>query len=420
MFGKKKPEVLVVGAGPVGLFTALQLARRGIRVEIIDKDWRTGAHSYALALHAQSLRLLHDLGLLTEVLGDAYLVESIGVYEGPKRQAEVLASEESPYGGLAAVLRQDALEALLEDALKAEGVTVRWNHELSDLESRADGARVTIDHLVKETVGYAASHTEWTIGKTFRRDVPFVIGADGHRSTVRRRLGIDFDPAGQTQHFAVFECNTNADLGHEMKIVFADGTTNVLWPMHDGRCRWSFELLDYTASDQTRKKDRLAVQIGTGRFLELSEESFERLLEERAPWFDATVDEILWRIVVRFERRLASRFGKDRAWIVGDAAHMTGPVGMQSMNVGLTEAHRLAGIVAGILRANESADRLGEYSRSSIEHWDHLLGLKDMFQPDDSAGPWLRQRGRQLLSCLPASGDDLKQLAAQLNLQPAT
>ena len=80
MFGKKKPEVLVVGAGPVGLFTAPQLARRGIRVEIIDKDWRTGAHSYALALHPSSLRLFQDVGLLGEILDESYLVKTIGIY----------------------------------------------------------------------------------------------------------------------------------------------------------------------------------------------------------------------------------------------------------------------------------------------------------------------------------------------------
>ena len=72
---------------------------------------------------------------------------------------------------------------------------------------------MTVDHLVKETVGYAVAHTEWTIGKTVRMDVPLVIGADGHRSTVRRRLGIDFEPAGQTQHFAVFECKTQCRSG---------------------------------------------------------------------------------------------------------------------------------------------------------------------------------------------------------------
>lgn len=418
MFGRKKPEVLVVGAGPVGLFAALQLAKQGIRVEIIDKDWRTGAHSYALALHPSSLRLFHDLGLLTEVLDQAYLVKTIGIYDSSERQAELQTPGDNPYGGLVAVLRQDVLEALLEEALKSFGVSVLWNHELSDLETLPDKNRVTVDHLVKETVGYAVAHMEWTIGKTHRLEVPFVIGADGHRSIVRRRLDIGFDPAGQTQHFAVFECKTNADLAHEMKVVFADGTANVLWPMHDGRCRWSFQLLDYAAPEGTRTKDRLTVQLGTGQYPVLSEESFERFLNERAPWFDAMVEEILWRVVVRFERRLATQFGKGRAWLVGDAGHVTGPVGMQSMNVGFSEASQLAGIVGGILRQGESVERLEAYNQGRIDEWNRLLGLQQTFDAGEATSQWVRDHCGELIPCLPASGVELQELAAQLSLQP--
>ncbi len=418
MFGKKKPEVLVVGAGPVGLFAALQLAKRGIRVEIIDKDWRTGAHSYALALHPSSLRLFQDVGLLGEILDESYLVKTIGFYGAGQRQAELRVPDDSAYGGLVAVLRQDALEALLEDALKSAGVSVLWNHELSDLGPRADGNRVTVHQMVKETVGYAVAHTEWTIGKTIRMDVPFVIGADGHRSTVRRRLGIDFEPAGQTQHFAVFECNTHAELEPEMKVVFAEGTANALWPMHDGRYRWSFQLLDYAAPELTRMKDRLSVQLGTGHYPVLSEESLRQLLQERAPWFNAAVEEVLWRIVVRFERRLANRFGKDRAWLVGDAGHVTGPVTMQSMNVGFGEAHQLAGIVAGILKQGEPADRLEEYNQGRLDEWNYLLGLQDAFRPSESASAWAGEHAGQIVSCLPASGDELRSLAGQLGLEP--
>ena len=63
MFGARETEVLVVGAGPVGLFSALSLARHGVRVQIVDEQFRTAAHSYALALHSSSLGLLHEAGV---------------------------------------------------------------------------------------------------------------------------------------------------------------------------------------------------------------------------------------------------------------------------------------------------------------------------------------------------------------------
>ena len=65
------------------------LARRGVRVQIADKEWRTGAHSYALALHAQSLRLLEEVGLLPSILEKGFEVTRIGLYDGSGQQAEI-------------------------------------------------------------------------------------------------------------------------------------------------------------------------------------------------------------------------------------------------------------------------------------------------------------------------------------------
>ncbi|MBL0158685.1 MAG: FAD-dependent monooxygenase [Bryobacterales bacterium] len=80
------PQVLVAGAGPVGQFAALALARRGVPVEIADTGIWPCKHSYALALHPQTIRLLEGYGLQEEILAEAYPVRTIGLYDKSGRR----------------------------------------------------------------------------------------------------------------------------------------------------------------------------------------------------------------------------------------------------------------------------------------------------------------------------------------------
>jgi len=417
MFGGKSPDVLVVGAGPVGLFAALGLARSGVRVRIVDRDWRTGAHSYALALHGDSLGLLGRLGLREQVLDRAYRVDTLALYDGSGHRAEVKLSAEEGSPGFVAAMRQDALEKMLEDELRRLGVKVAWNHEVAGLEAGEDHVTATVNKMVKQAVGYAVAHTEWIVARSEQLRVPLVIGADGHESLVRRSLGVDFAAAGPTEHYAVFELKSSADWNHEMRIVFDGGTTSVLWPLSDGHCRWSFQLADSSPRPAAREKQRVTAPLGAGRYPMLGEENLRTLLAERAPWFDAPIEEIRWQMVVPFERRVAGRFGSGRCWLAGDAGHTTGPAGMQSMNVGLREADCLAEIVAGMLREGESAEALEEYNRQRVGEWRFLAGLSGGLRPGPDTDPWIASVADRLLPCLPASGKELAALAGRLKLQ---
>ncbi|MFQ5570775.1 MAG: FAD-dependent oxidoreductase [Rhodothermales bacterium] len=419
MFDRKKPEVLIVGAGPIGLFAALVLAKRGIRVQVVDKDWRPAAHSYGLALHAHALDLFEEVGLLGRILERAYRVRTIGFYDGASRRAEMHISDLGEDFSFLAVMTQDVLENLLEDELRHCGVKVLWNHQVSQLVPREDYVSVTIGRLEKESMGYAVAHMEWFVAKSTVLKVPFVIGADGHLSDTRRALQIDFPDLGGTQHFAVFEFKTDADLQHEMRVVMDDRTTNVLWPLPDGYCRWSFELDDYEVPASTRSKGDLLVELGTARFSMLTEDNLRALIAKRAPWFTGSIERLRWRIVVRFERRLASAFGRGRTWLAGDAGHVTGPVGVQSMNVGFHEAHNLAGIIADVLQGQTSPERLHTYNEERLAEWRYLLGLDGTLKAGAQADPWIRRHSERFLPCIPASGEDFVRLARQVGIDPS-
>ncbi len=418
MFGKKKSDVLVVGAGPVGLVAALTLARRGVRVRIIDEAWRPAAHTYGLALHPDALKLLRELDVVEPILQKAYRVNSLGLYGDTERRMQLDLGDLDESFPFLTVFPQSLLEELLTEALAKHHVKVQWNHQMAHMKSADDDVQVTIDRLEKDSVGYAVSDVAWVIAKSEEYQLPFVIGADGHRSLVRRQLKLDFPEVGKAQHFAVFEFTTDFDFEQEMRVVLNPTNSNVVWPLPDSRCRWSFELPDYNHPEQERQKNRLTVELGLARYPMLEEDDLRALLAERAPWFTGKIGDIEWRLVVRFERRLAEAFGASRVWLAGDAGHMTSPVGVQSMNIGLRKAHDLATLVADELEGKPGARvHLQEYGQQRLAEWRRIFGIEGGLGPSEMTPEWLHPYAGELVLALPASGAGLESLTRQLGLQ---
>jgi 2-polyprenyl-6-methoxyphenol hydroxylase-like FAD-dependent oxidoreductase len=417
MFGKKKPDVLIVGAGPVGLVAAITLARRGVQVRIIDEAWRSKRHAYGLALHPDSMKLLQELGVIEPILKEAYRVTSLGLYDGGERRGQLdLAALDKSFP-FVAVLPQSVLEKLLTELLTKHQVEVQWNHRLSRIEPADNHVQVIIDKLQTEAAGYAISRHECVVGTSKEYKVPFVIGADGHRSLVRRQLKLDFPEVGRAQHFAVFEFSTDFDLNHEMRVVLNATNANVIWPLPGGRCRWSFELPDYDYPSRAEKKSPLLVEFGGAHYPMLEESNLRSLLAERVPWFSGNVGGINWALVVRFERRLVESFGANRAWLVGDSAHQASPIGVQSLNVGMREAHELATLVADELEGKPDVrERLQEFGQQRLVEWRKIFGIEGGLSPSAVTPEWLRPYAGDLVSALPGSGPGLDLLVGQIGL----
>src|SRR5207244_9843887 len=134
------------------------------------------------------------------------------------------------------------------------------------------------------------------------------------------------------------------------RVVLDDKATNVLWPLPGDRCRWSFQSIPPTAVNEFPSKDRSVIVVDQPEADLEARRQVEELVRNRAPWFEGSIGEIDWRTEVQFESGVSRQFGQGHCWLVGDAAHQTGPVGMQSMNVGLREAAELVGNVKKILR----------------------------------------------------------------------
>jgi 2-polyprenyl-6-methoxyphenol hydroxylase-like FAD-dependent oxidoreductase len=400
MFRHPDPEVLVVGAGPVGLVAALFLHQHGVRVEVVDMHQRTTQHSYALAIHPRTLGVLDEAGLSQELIDAGRKLTTVAFYEGRDRRAEIdysVLDSRHPY---LLVLRQSLLERAAEEALRQKNLKVLWGHRLQSLQADGGAPRAEVAKLDPVATGYPIARTEWMVVKSATIRPAFVIGADGYDSAVRRMAGIEMDEHGAGQIFSVYEIEATGELPTEVRVILDPDLTTVYWPLEEGRCRWGFQIHDASGHDASMKR-------------------LEQLIAARAPWCMARPTQIYWSTLGLFASRVARSFGNGGVWLAGDAAHQATPVGVHSMNSGLVEARELAAGMSRILRGGGSPPALEEVATRTHEVWQGLLGVSPTgreVRALPGADPWVRQTAARIRACVPASGDDLEPLLRQIGL----
>lgn len=414
-----RTEVLVIGAGPVGLWTALLLAEAGLETIIVDRENRTAARSYACALHPRTLKSLQRFGLAASLLDLGRKIPTLAFYDREARQAELdLAKLDGEFPFLL-VVPQNALEDLLEQRLRQAGVPVHWNHRFDSVIAEVAGVAATIEELEGTSVGYIVPHWETMVKDRAPVHTQFLLGADGHNSLVRQRIGLDYQRLAGPDFFAAYEFQSDEAGPDEIRVVLDETTTNVLWPLPQNRFRWTFQVVRSETEPEFPEKERRVARLARPNVDDRIRDYVHRVASRRAPWFKADLKEITWCTQVSFERRVASHFGRDHSWLLGDAAHQTGPVGVQSMNAGFAEAEALVPILQRIIREHEPVRLLEAYDTKQLQIWNRLLGVSGGLKPRANASSWVRDRCSRILPCLPGVLDELSQLAGQLGLDLA-
>lgn len=407
-------EVLVIGAGPAGLMTALLLAEAGVDVMVADRELRTTARSYACALHPSALDLLRRLGLAESLIAEGRRVPTVAFYDGAKRTAELRLAELGGAHPFILIVPQSVLESSLEQRLREKGVSIRWGHRFDDFNTGADSITATLEKLGGTSMGYIVPHWETVVERRFDVQATFLVGADGHGSLVRRRLGVQDISFGQPVFFAAYEFEADVPANDELRVAMDDNSTNVLWPLARNKHRWTFQLLK-SEVEEMPEKERRAVRLEQKSVDDHLREYVQRIAAHRAPWFKSGVKEVTWCTDVVFSQRMVRHFGRGRCWLVGDAAHQTGPVGAQSMNYALMEADALAAGIRNVLRTHAPLQTLETYDEKCRLEWAALLDPETL-QPRSGTPEWVQRHRARLLPCLPGSGPDLIKLAAQLGL----
>jgi len=413
---KTDTEVLVVGAGPVGMLVALLLHEQGVAVELVDEAWRSATRSYATALHQASLSILKDAGIGIDSLGPAQQLERIVFYDEKESRCELDVASGSGSLPYASILPQSSLESQLEAELNCRRIPIRWQQRLAEIERANDRLTASIEVLERASTGYAVAKTSLQVARTEQIGARFVVGADGIDSLVRRQANIRYESVGTPLEFDVFELEAQDVNAGTQHVVLGESTTDVLWTLPSGRQRWSFQVNGPGTPQRERIKSRLLLQVPGEASRRTGEEQLRQYVSQRAQWFDGKLGDIVWTGDVRFEPRLASAFGSGSIWLAGDAGHQTGPVGVQSMNAGLREARALADAIAAVLKRGSPRSVLDQYNDACRSEWRRLLGHGSGFHAAATANPWIVERAARVVTCLPASGNELKTLASQLGL----
>ena len=227
MFRDPDPEVLVVGAGPVGLVAALFLQQHGVRIEIVDMQQRTTQQSYALAIHPRTLRILDEAGLSESLIGAGRKVTKVAYYEGQKRRAEIDYSALAGKHPYLLVTRQSLLERAIEEALRKTKLKVLWGHRLQGLDADGGKPRAEVAKLDQVEAGYAVAQSEWVVVRTKTIRPAYVVGADGYDSAVRRMSGIGMEEHGAGEIFSVYEIAADGELPAEVRVILDPDLTSV-------------------------------------------------------------------------------------------------------------------------------------------------------------------------------------------------
>lgn len=324
-------ETLVVGAGPVGLFLAAELARRGRECVLIERACAPSTHSKALAIMPGSMEVFEQSGIAPAFEQAANRIDGVR-FVTPRASAFVPFDRiPSPYNYVS-ILPQWKTEQLLAAHLRTNGGDVLYDHELIELQ-QADRATVAMIRTPAGTIRIAAR---------------YVVGCDGINSTVRRQAGIAFEGGSYpgTALLADLRLDTNVPV-NEARVHVHDGGAVTMFPMDEHLRR---VVVIAPLEDLPQHADREWLQ--------------ERM--KCAGYANVSIAQVIWSNAFHVHRRVAPAMRCGNMFLAGDSVHTHSPVGGQGMNIGLHDAWNLAAKLSRVMEGAASEKLLDEYERERL------------------------------------------------------
>lgn len=335
--GVARTQVLIVGAGPVGLACAIDLAQHGVDIIIIDDNNTVSAGSRAICWSKRTLEVFDRLGCGDAVCerGVSWKVGKVFFHDRLAYQFDLL--PEPGHKRPAFVnLQQYLLEEIMVERLRALDGTVRWKNKANGVTQRADGARVEIE----------------TPDGHYAIEADYVIAADGAHSAVRDMLGLAWKGQVFRDRFLIADVSMRGDFPTERWFWFDP-------PFHSG----GSALLHKQADDIWR----IDLQLGWDCDPDEEKKPARVIPRIRAMLGPERAFELEWVSVYTFQCARLERFLHDHVIFVGDAAHQVSPFGARGGNSGIQDADNLCWKLARVVRNESPAPLLQTYDDERAE-----------------------------------------------------
>ncbi|WP_305097904.1 FAD-dependent oxidoreductase [Croceibacterium aestuarii] len=326
----ERRDVIVVGAGPVGMLTALTLAQGGASVTVLEREPDIINSPRAAVYFPSTLIILEELGLLDELNAIGFQNRDFGTHVPEFGYSSVVSTEPVegiPYDYQLHAGQHDVARVAMEHAIEC-GVEILFDHEVTAFTDSADGVSVTVSSADGE--------------KTFAAD--WLIGADGARSTVRRLADIKFE--GHTWPERFVATNVKFDfrrLGYCQANFVCDPVNMAVIAQLDRDGLWRCTYMEDAS---------------------LPLDTYEERIHQRYEWFmQGSKDyELVSSSPYMLHQRAAETLRKGHVLLAGDAAHATNPCGGLGLTSGVWTGVVLADVLGAVIRGEEDEDILDRFS----------------------------------------------------------
>lgn len=330
----KQPEILILGAGPVGLMLACQLQSRGVPFRLVEARISREYWVKALGVSPRTLEIFDQMGILDEALNRGLFFSAVNTLVEGAMQARVEIDPLAlPYGAMA--LGQYDTETILEDELRRCGGVVEWQTRAVRIEAHQDCVEVELERPSDSEVVFC----HW------------LVGCDGAHSLARKSAGISFDGDRFEQHFLLGDVEIGWEHPH-----------SEVWKLiqlsPEGELRNVVAVVPIPGSP---RRYRLSLAVppesqGQTEPLELLRACAAPSLPPGTP-----IGNLRWSSFYRISHRLASRYRQGRVLLAGDAAHLHPPIGGLGMNTGLQDAYNLGWKLAAVAQGRAPESLLDSY-----------------------------------------------------------